>query len=221
MYSLLEATTEGHTTGNLLELGEIINSLKLGVVLDSETTTNLLKQGERDVGELLHVNERECLLNDGQVGGAEELERGVRVELQALGDLLEEGDGEVLGTGDLDLSSQLKLVHDDFHSIVAVVEDLQLGGDVDKVRSESVHLSVVVDLEALDGGDAKTAQIADEGIGNSNALDLSDTFGTEVQLSETRKLDEAEARQALERGELEVAESLEVFELEVAIDGLN
>jgi hypothetical protein len=84
---------------------------------------------------------------------------------------------------------------------------------------ENVHLSVVVDLEALDGGDAKTAQVADEGIGDSNALDLSNAFGTEVQLPKTGKLDEAEPIKALERGELEVVKSLEVFKLELAVNG--
>jgi hypothetical protein len=119
----------------------------------------------------------------------------------------------------LDLSSSLKLVHGDFHNVIAVVEDQQLRGNVDEIRVESVHLSVVVDLEALDAGDFETAQIADEGIGNSNVLNLSNTCGTETELSETGKLDEAESAKALEGGKAEGVEALEVFELELATNG--
>jgi hypothetical protein len=53
-------------------------------------------------------------------------------------------------------------------------------------------------LETLDTGNAETAKITDESVGDSNALDLSNTFGTEVQLAESGKLDEAKLAQALE-----------------------
>lgn len=119
----------------------------------------------------------------------------------------------------MDLSSSLELVHGDFHHVIAVVEDQQLRSDVDEIRVESVHLSVVVDLEALDAGDFKTAEIADEGIGNSNVLNLSNTCGTETELSETGKLDEAEGTQALKGGKAESVKALEVFELELAANG--
>jgi len=218
---LLEAASESDTTSDLLKLGEIIDGQEFGVVLDSETATNRLQLRERDVGELLHVNQRKSLLDDSQVGSAERLELGVGAKLQALGNLLESGDHERLGAGDLDLGGGLKLVHGDLHDIVSVVEDLELGSDVDEVRVESVHLAVVVDLELLDGGNAKTAQVANEGIGDLNGLDLSNTLGTKVQLTETGKLDEVKLAQAGERGELEAAKSLKVVELELAANGVD
>jgi len=220
-YSLLEATSEGNTTGDLLELGEIINSLKLGVVLDGETAANLLEGGEGNVGELVHVDKGQGLRDRGQVGGGERLELGVGAQLQALGHLLESRDLEGLGARNLDLGSSLELVHGNFHNVVAIVEDQELGSNINKVGVEDVHLSVVVNLEALDTGDAETAKITDEGVGNSNALDLSNAFGTEVQLAESGKLDEAKLAKALERREVEVVESLEVVELELSGDGIN
>jgi hypothetical protein len=220
-FHLLEATSEGNTTGDLLELGEIINSLKLGVVLDGETAANLLEGGEGNVGELVHVDKGQGLRDRGQVGGGERLELGVGAQLQALGHLLESRDLEGLGARNLDLGSSLELVHGNFHNVVAIVEDQELGSNINKVRVEDVHLSVVVNLEALDTGDAETAKITDEGVGNSNALDLSNAFGTEVQLAESGKLDEAKLAKALERREVEVVESLEVVELELSGDGIN
>lgn len=220
-YSLLEATSEGNTTGDLLELGEIINSLKLGVVLDGETAANLLEGGEGNVGELIHVDKGQCLRDRGQIGGGERLELGVGAQLQALGHLLESRDLEGLGARNLDLGSSLELVHGNFHNVVAIVEDQELGSNINKVGVESVHLSVVVNLEALDTGDAETAKITDESVGDSNALDLSNAFGTKVQLAESWKLDEAKLAQALKRREIEVVESLKVVELERSSDRIN
>ena len=54
-----------------------------------------------------------------------------------------------------------------------------------------------------------------------NGLDLSNTLGTKVQLTETGKLDEAKLAQAGERGELEVAQRLKVAELELAANGVD
>lgn len=54
-----------------------------------------------------------------------------------------------------------------------------------------------------------------------NGLDLSNTLGTKVQLTETGKLDEVKLAQAGERGELEVAKSLKVVELELAANGVD
>lgn len=196
-YSLLEAASEGNTTSDLLELGKTINGIKLGIVLDGETAANLLKNGEGNVGELFHVDKGQGLCDCGQVGGGESLKLGVGVQFQALGHLLKSRNLEGLGARNLDLGSSLELVHRNFHNVVAIVEDQELGSNVNKVGIESVHLSVVVDLETLDTGDAETAKITDESVGNSNALDLSNAFSTEVQLAEPGKLDEAKLSQAL------------------------
>lgn len=196
-YSLLEAASESNTTSDLLELGKTIDSIKLGIVLDGETAANLLEKGEGNVGELIHVDKGQGLRDRGQVGGGESLKLGVGVQLQALGHLLEGRNLEGLGARNLDLGSSLELVHRNFHDVVAIVEDQELGSNVNKVRVESVHLSVVVNLETLDTGDAETAKITDESVGNSNALDLSNAFGTEVQLAEPGKLDEGKLAKAL------------------------
>lgn len=217
---LLKVTTEADTAINSLELGEVVNGQELGVVLNGKTSTNGLEDGEGDVGELVHVDKRDGLGDLGEVGEGQGLQLRVASELKTLGNALKGGNLEVLGVGDLDLGSELELVHGDVH-VVTVVEDKELLGDIDKIRVESGDLPVVVNLEAIDGGDTKTAQIAEVGVANSDGADLSNALGTENQRAETGESDEAELANVGQSIHLKGLESFESLEGKLATDGGN
>lgn len=218
--SLLEVTAENNGTRNALQQGEPVNGRHSSVVLDGEATLNLGKERHRNVGELLVVDEGDIVSDLGNVRRVEGLELGVLIELDRRSDLGEGWDRERLDVGNLNLSSELELVHSDIH-VVSVVVDDKLTGDVDEIGVEGGHALVVVNLEVLDSSDAKTAQIADESIGNPNAGHLSNTLGTEVQAAELRQLDHADLADALQGSHLEGAKELEVLELEFTRNGVD
>lgn len=217
---LLKVTTEADTAINSLELGEIVNGEELGVVLDGKASTNGLEDGEGDVGELVHVDKGDGLVNLGKVGEGQRLQLRVAGELETLGDSLKGGNLEVLGVGDLDFGDGLELVHGDVH-VVAVVKDKELLSNIDEIRVEAGDLPVVVDLEGIDGGDTETAQIAEVGIANSDGANLSDALGTEDQRAEAGESDEAKLADIGQRIHLKGLESLEAVKLKLSTDGGN
>lgn len=217
---LFKVTTENDTTRDGSKFIKALNGFHSSVVLDGEASGNSLKGRHGDIGKLLVVDERKIITNLSQVGSDEGGKLAVVVELDGLRNLLELGSLEGLDVGNLHLRGELELVHGDLH-VVAVAADDKLTSDVDKVGVERGHLSVVVDSEVLDGGDAQATQITDEGIGDLNALNLSNTLSTEVQVVELGKLDQGDGANRLERGHLQCAQEFEVIEGKVATNGVD
>lgn len=211
---LLEVSTEVDRSHSL-KLGETVDVGELGVVDDAEVTTNLLEKRERNVGELLVVDEGDGIRDLGQVGGEERLEVLALVQLQGSTDGLEEGDTEGLGIGDLDLLTRLEVGHVNLHVLSVLVDD-ELGGDVDEAGLELGQALVVVDFEAVDRGELEAAKVVDPGVGNDDSAGLGDALGTEGQGAKVGKLDHFELVDAAERVHLDAVELLQRPEFELA-----
>lgn len=216
---LLEVTTEINTTEDRLKLGEGLKLGELGVLADSEITTNLGELGEGDVGDLLVVDERDRVLDLSQVGSREGLHLIALVELERAS-LLQVGNVESLDALELNLTSALELRHRDRHA-GAVDTDGEGVGDVLKVRVELDELTVVVDLESLDSGELQAAQVVDEGIGDGDDRGLGNTLAAEGNLGQKVELPHRELVKALESCEANGVEEFEVGQLKTATNRVD
>lgn len=221
---LLKGATKKHVL-DALKLGETHDLVQLGVVDNGQIARNGLEEGERDVGELVVVDERDGTAvlggtDAGKVGSLKGLEVGVGVKLEAVGNLGESGGRDALDVGHLDLLGSLKLRKVDLHVVAVVGKDENLG-DVDEVGVELGQSAVVVDGQGVDLGQVKTANVTEEGIGNVDGASLLDTRRGELEGVELAETVEVELVDLGQGRQLDGAKQTGVLDGELAANGLE
>lgn len=203
------------------KLGETVDNLVLGVVLDGETTTNLLELGHRDVVEVGVGDDGQITLvgaNVGEVGAHQalelvrvETERAVDGDERVQGDLGDVAEGHVVGPDE---------VGEDGRDIAAVGLNGQRFCDVTKLHLDIVEPVVVGDIDRVDDGKVDTVERLQLGVLDVEHIGLLDT-GAEREALKTGKsipddrVDHAELR------EREGRKDLQAIELELATNGLE
>lgn len=204
--SIVERTNKVNGTSDLRDLGETKNGLELTVVGNLETTANLGKNGERDVGQLgvgdngkraanvLKLGARNRL--HGVVGEGKSRVDGSHVGQSHRGDVTE---GNVVGPGE---------VREGDNNVRASGRELENVGNIVEVKVELGEVLVVVDVEGLNGLEGDSVKGGDGGIRNDEGLGAGDS-SIELECVEVVERDEGDVASRFELGEGDNVEGLE------------
>ena len=212
-----EATSEQNSAANGLQLGEGVNALQSGVVLDRHVTLDVLESLERDVGQLMVLGQSERVLHEGEVVGRHGLQTGAVLEADTA-NLLKDGGIEALNDTEVKLSGGLEHGHVDLH-VIGIVGEGQQGGDVLELGVERLQLTVVVDGHFVDGGNIQAAQVANPSVGDENLLRLGDTRCAKSEAVQGGKMRQRKRVDALKLLHVERRKGLEGIEHKLATNG--
>jgi hypothetical protein len=214
---LIERTSESDGTTNHGQLGERVELLKLGVVGNGETATNLGQLREADVLDGRVADEGQITgLDLSQVEQRDALEE-VGVETERAVDGSQRGTGVLGDVGDSSVGEPLNVGH-------LNAELKTVGVDVEKVAqaldagSELGEELVVVDVQILNSLNVDTLQAAQTGVGDDDGISLLDTLGAEVEGSKTVQRKELKAADRVQRGESQVGKLSGVLQTELLAD---
>lgn len=218
-----EVSGEVNGTTNISK-GREANVAESSVVGNLDSSTDLLEDGDGDVGEgVILINGKTTAANisntdGGQVwcrnGGQETLNNSQRSSHGVQGwegdalDLSESQVGGFLKVGELNIQ------------LLAVGINVQKAGDVDNLGAESLQAVVVVDVNGSSGLQVNTIEGAQEGVADLEGLGLGDSGG-EGQGGQSWKSNKADASDAGQFGEREGGQESQVVQVELARDVAN
>lgn len=216
-----EIAVEVESASNSGKLGETVDDHEIGVVLDGETTTNLLQLREGDVGKVLVGDDGQVTLvgtDSGKVGALQgrelvrvETERSVNGNQRVEGNLGDVAEGHVVGPDQ---------VGEDGGDVATVGLDVERVGDVTELHGDVVQVVVVGDEDSVDNSKVDTIKGLELSVLDVELAGLLDTSG-ERELLETSKgvpLDRVDLAKLRER---QSRENLQLVEDESTTDGLE
>lgn len=216
-----EVTVKVESASNSGKLRETVNDHELGVVLDGETTANLLERREGDVVEVLVGDDGQVTLvgtNSGKVGALQRLELvGVEAEGAVDGNERVEGNLGDVAEGHVVGPDQ---VGEDGRDVATVGLDVERVGDVTELHRDVVQVVVVGDEDSVDNSKVNTVKGLELSVLDVELAGLLDTGG-EGQKLETSKGVPLNGVDLAELGERQSRKNLELVEDEGTTDGLE
>jgi hypothetical protein len=221
MNLLGEVTVKIESASNSGKLGETVNDHELGVVLDGETTADLLERREGDVVKVLVGDDGQVTLvgtNSGKVGALQRLELvGVEAEGAVDGNERVEGNGGDIAEGHVVGPDQ---VGEDGGNVATVRLDVERVGDVTELHGDVVQVVVVGDEDSVDNSKVNTVKGLELSVLDVELAGLLDTGG-EGQKLKTSKGVPLDGVDLAELGERQSRENLELVEDEGTANGLE
>ena len=218
MYLLAEVTAHVKSTADALELRKAVNLNELGVVGNLDVTTDLGKERERDVVELLVGNNSNGLTNAGQVGGREGLETVV-VETKRSVEGFEGGDGDGTAETEGQVASPDEVGKLDLDGLVVIGKG-QRGGDVTKLHGDGVNVAVVGNEDLVSLLNVDTLERAESSVLDIDLVGLGD-LGGEADLLEVGERLPLDRVNGLELGEVQGVEGGEALEVHGSVESLE
>ena len=216
-----EVTVKVESASNSGKLRETVDDHELGVVLDGETTANLLERREGNVVKVLVGDNGQVTLvgtNSGKVGALQRLELvGVEAERAVDGNERVEGNLGDVAEGHVVGPDQ---VGEDGRDVATVGLDVERVGDVTELHRDVVQVVVVGDEDSVDNSKVNTVKSLELSVLDVELAGLLDTSG-EGQKLETSKCVPLNGVYLAELGEGQSREDLELIELEGTADGLK
>lgn len=173
----VKGTAEVDGTGDGGQLGQV-NVRQLVVTADNETTVNLLESGDADVGQLGVVVKGQ-IGSGGQVGSGESLELSTPEAELAL-ELLQRGHGHGADVAEGHVVSSAEIGKVNLELVPVTSEVDQVGGVLQVVDVDLLHVGVVGDLELADGLQGDTVEVLETSVGDQDITSFRNT-ALEVQ----------------------------------------
>lgn len=214
-----EFTREVNSTADSLEASEAIDDLECGVVGNLESTAELGKHREGDVGEIRVVIEDETLASGGQVGSRESLE-GVGVETKGTVDRLERwhlngadvAESSVQGEDQVgEANLEISVVGREADGASSVGNGIDVNGG---------QVGVVVDVHVANGLERDTGKRLELSVGDGNLVGLLDA-SSEVETLKSREGSPSDSGDACQGIELKVGQDGEAVEREGTANGVQ
>jgi hypothetical protein len=216
-----EVTVQIESASNSGKLGETVNDHEISVVLDGETTADLLQHGEGDVVKVLVGHDGQITLvgtNSGKVGALQRLELvGVEAEGAVDGNERVEGNGGDVAEGHVVGPDQ---VGEDGRDVTTVGLDVERVGDVTELHRNVVEVVVVGNHDSVDNSKVDTVKSLELSVLDVELAGLLDTGG-EGQKLETSKGVPLDGVDLAELGERQSRENLELVEPEGTANDLE
>lgn len=216
-----EVTVKVESASNSGKLRETVDNHEVSVVLDGETTTDLLQLREGDVVEVLVGDDGQVTLvgtDSGKVGALQRLELvGVETKRTVNGGKRVEGNGGDVAEGHVVGPDQ---VGEDGRDVTTVGLNVERSGDVTELHGDVVQVVVVGDEDSVDNSKVDTVKGLELSVLDVELAGLVDTSG-EGQKLETSKGVPLDGVNLAELGEGQSRKNLELVELEGTANDLK